>query len=220
MPERLDLHTHSFYSDGQLGPAEILRRVEVLDYAVVAITDHADSSNLEAGLERLSRFMEAEATAFGVRLIPGVELTHIPPRDIPRLARRARELGALVVVHGETPVEPVAPGTNRAAAGCPDVDILAHPGLLTEEEARLAAESGVYLELTPRRGHSWGNGRVARLALEAGARLLVNTDAHGPGDYLGHDQALKVALGAGLSEDQAREALGANPRRLLEGRRW
>lgn len=215
---RYDLHSHSFYSDGQLLPVEILRRTEVLGHAAVAITDHADSSNLEAVLERLLRLAEAEARSFQVRLIPGVELTHVPPQRIPELARRARQLGGLVVVHGETPVEPVAQGTNRAAASCAEVDILAHPGLLSAAEARLAAEHGVCLEITPRRGHSWGNGRVARLALEAGAELLVNTDAHGPEDYLDHGAALKVALGAGLSEAEARRALVDSPQRLLERR--
>ena len=43
----IDLHTHTFFSDGELVPAEHLRRVEVLGYEAVAITDHADSSNLD-----------------------------------------------------------------------------------------------------------------------------------------------------------------------------
>ncbi|MFN2369358.1 MAG: PHP domain-containing protein, partial [Desulfurivibrionaceae bacterium] len=50
------------------------------------------------------------------RLIPGIELTHVPPEMLAGLTAKARELGALIVVaHGETPVEPVRPGTNRAS---------------------------------------------------------------------------------------------------------
>ncbi|MDR3153125.1 MAG: histidinol phosphate phosphatase domain-containing protein, partial [Deltaproteobacteria bacterium] len=138
----------------------------------------------------------------GFTVIPGAELTHVPPSQIPALIRRARDLGSrLVVVHGESPAEPVEPGTNLAAieGGC---DILAHPGFITEEEARLAAARGVFLELSARGGHSLANGHVAKLALRAGAALLVNSDAHAPGDLLTADYRRKTAIGAGLSEGQ------------------
>jgi histidinol phosphatase-like PHP family hydrolase len=209
--KRIDLHTHSFFSDGALLPSEMLRRVQVLGYGVLAITDHADGSNLEGLIAQLVRFAHRDAHGFSVTLIPGVELTHVPPAQIPELARRARDLGApLVVVHGESPVEPVAPGTNRAAVECPDVDILAHPGFITEEEAALAAANGVALELTARGGHNITNGHVARIARFTGARLVVNTDAHAPRDFIDQAHARRVALGAGLSSDEAETALAAN----------
>ncbi len=205
---RIDLHTHSFYSDGALLPSEMLRRVQVLGYAALAITDHADASNLEELARQLLRFQREGARDFEVAFIPGVELTHIPPEQISRLARHARRLGfRLVVVHGETPVEPVAPGTNRAAVECPHVDILAHPGFLSEEEAALAAANGVALELSGRAGHCLTNGHVARVALAAGARLLVNTDTHAPADMMDQARARRVALGAGLTEVQVQAAL-------------
>jgi len=209
--KRVDLHTHSFLSDGALLPSEMLRRVEVMGYGALAITDHADSSNLEELLVQLNRLSQQEAHGFDVVLIPGVELTHVPPARIGSLALRARQLGArLVVVHGETPVEPVAPGTNRAAVECPEVDILAHPGFITEEEAALAASNGIALELTARGGHNITNGHVAQLARRAGAKLLINTDAHTPRDFMDQSRARLVALGAGLTEDEAEAALVSN----------
>jgi histidinol phosphatase-like PHP family hydrolase len=93
----------------------------------------------------------------------------------------------------------VAPGTNRAAIEA-DVDILAHPGLITLEEAARARERGVFLELSARKGHALANGHVARVALEVGASLLVNTDAHGPSDLITRHQAERIALGAGLRD--------------------
>ncbi len=216
--KRIDLHTHSFFSDGVLLPSEMLRRVQVLGFGVLAITDHADGSNLEALIAQLTRFARQDAHGFAVTFIPGVELTHVPPAQIPELARRARDLGVpLVVVHGESPVEPVAPGTNRAAVECPDVDILAHPGFLTEEEAALAAANGVALELTARGGHNITNGHVARIARTAGAKLVVNTDAHTPGDFIDQAQAHRVALGAGLSSTEADAALVANAWDIVSG---
>lgn len=206
---RIDLHTHSFYSDGVLLPSEMLRRAATMGYGALAITDHADVSNLEELASQLGRFFRQGAGGFGLHFIPGVELTHVPPEQIAPLARRARRLGIrLVVVHGESPVEPVAPGTNRAAVECPDVDILAHPGFITVEEATLAAANDVALEITARGGHNWTNGHVVRVARQAGARLVVNTDTHTPDNMLDQARAWLVALGAGLSEQEAHDALG------------
>ena len=114
------------------------------------------------------------------------------------------------MVHGETPVEPVAPGTNRAALECPDVDILAHPGFVTEEDAALAASNGIALELTARAGHNITNGHVAQVARRAGAKLVINTDAHTPRDFMDQARARLVALGAGLTEEEAEAALISN----------
>jgi histidinol phosphatase-like PHP family hydrolase len=196
----IDLHTHSIFSDGELVPAEHLRRVENMAYQAVAITDHADSSNLDFIIPRIVK-VAADLNRFSrTRLIPGIELTHIPPQMFAELVKQSRKLGAEIIVgHGETVMEPVKAGTNLAAIKA-GVDILAHPGFITKEEAQLAAAKGVYLELTGRKGHSLTNGHVARLALEAGALLVVNADAHGPGDFMSAAMAETVALGAGLNK--------------------
>ncbi len=198
----IDLHTHSIFSDGELVPAEHLRRVESLGYEAVAITDHADSSNLDFIIPRIVKVAEDLNRFSRTRLVPGIELTHIPPEMFAELVAQARKLGARIIVgHGETVMEPVKAGTNLAAIQA-GVDILAHPGFIAREEAQLAAANGVYLELTARKGHSLTNGHVARIGLEAGALLVVNADAHGPGDFMTAKMAENVALGAGL--DKAR----------------
>jgi histidinol phosphatase-like PHP family hydrolase len=198
----IDLHTHTFFSDGALVPSEHLRRFEVLGYSAVAITDHADSSNIDFILPRIVQVANDLNPLGKTRLIPGIELTHIPPTLMKPLTLRARELGALIVVgHGETPVEPVAPGTNLAAIEA-GVDLLAHPGFITEEEAALAAARGVLLELSGRKGHSLTNGHVARMAIKSGAGLAVSSDGHEPGDFMTVERARTVALGAGLSVAQ------------------
>lgn len=194
----IDLHTHTIFSDGELLPAELVQRAEALGHQGIALTDHADMSNLDFVVPRMRAAVEQFNLHHRVQALAGVELTHVPPELIPGLIAQARALGAMiVVVHGQTIVEPVPEGTNWAAIEG-GADILAHPGLLTEEEARLAAQKGVALELSARKGHGLGNGRVARLALAHGARLVVNTDAHAPGDLITREQAQRVALGAGL----------------------
>ena len=213
---RIDLHTHSFFSDGVLLPSEMLRRVEALGYAALAITDHVDASNVEEVAAQLVRFFREGLVGFGVTYIPGVELTHVPPEQIAPLARRAKRLGVrLVVVHGETAVEPVAPGTNRAAVECRDVDILAHPGFINEEEALLAAANNVTLEISARGGHNMTNGHVARIAQRTGARLVVNTDTHTPSDMMDQARSRQVARGAGLTEAEAEAALCANAQAVV-----
>lgn len=204
----VDLHTHSVFSDGVLIPAESVRRAQAAGYSGIAITDHADYSNLSFILEHLRRFKEKNnSAAGGITMLAGVELTHIRPSLISELTAEARAAGAdLVLVHGETLTEPVEAGTNRAAIEA-GVDILAHPGLISPEEARLAAEKGVYLEITTRRGHSLTNGHVARTAKEAGAKLVLNNDFHAPGDYTGEAQSLRILEGAGLTETEARQVL-------------
>ena len=198
----IDLHTHSIFSDGELVPAEHLRRVESMGYEAVAITDHADSSNLDFIIPRIVKVAEDLNRFSQTKLLPGIELTHIPPQMFGELVSRARELGAKIIVgHGETVMEPVYAGTNLAAIQA-GVDILAHPGFITKDEARLAAEKGVFLELTCRKGHSLTNGHVAGIAADTGALLVVNADAHGPGDFMTAEMAKKVALGAGLSKER------------------
>lgn len=214
---RIDLHTHSFFSDGELLPSEFCRRAVVLGYSALAITDHADISNLEDVLGKLVRFARGGATPFSLTFIPGVELTHVPPELIAPLARKAKLLGAGIVnVHGETPVEPTTPGTNRAAVSCPDVDILVHPGFITLEEAQIAAQNGVYLEITARRGHSWTNGHVTQIARQAGAKLVVNTDSHSIPDLMNQATARLVAAGAGLSPEEVEAAIVTNPQELVK----
>jgi putative hydrolase len=213
---RIDLHTHSLFSDGELVPSELARRAERLGHEAIAITDHVDRSNIEWVLRGMTKAASELNRYMDIRVIPGVELTHVPVPTIARLAKLARRLGAeLVLVHGETTVEPVHAGTNDAALACPDVDILAHPGLMTQEQADRARDANIYLELTSRRGHCMANGWIARVAREVKAKLLVNTDAHGPGELLTVDEALTVARCAGLDEEAAREAVLKNPKELV-----
>ncbi len=201
-----DLHCHSIFSDGELIPAELLRRVAVMGYEAVAITDHADHSNIDLIIPRLLATARALNQVSKTKLIPGIEITHVPPIMIPELIARARALGAeIVVVHGETLVEPVEPGTNLAAIKG-GADILAHPGLISEEEVKLAAERGVFLELSGRKGHCLSNGHVAALARRFKAPLVINSDGHAPGDFMTKGFAFQVGLGAGLSPEEV-EAL-------------
>ncbi|MBP1765827.1 MAG: ycdX1, partial [Firmicutes bacterium] len=122
----------------------------------------------------------------------------------------------IVVVHGETPVEPVEPGTNRAALMSSYVDVLAHPGFITTEEAQIALVNDIYLEITARGGHSLTNGHVVKVGLAIGAKLIVNSDAHSPENIMKEGFAAKVAQGAGIPVEILESVLLSHPMELLK----
>jgi len=198
----IDFHIHSIFSDGELIPAEVIRRAEAIGYKALAITDHADQSNIDLIVPRIVKVFSEIQPYTSIVLLPGIEITHVPPDTIPDLAKEARRLGAkIIVVHGETIAEPVKKGTNKMALQS-DIDILAHPGLIADDEVKEAQKRGIYLEITARKGHSLTNGHVAMLALKYSAKLVINTDSHSPGDFISKDFAVKILKGAGLGENE------------------
>jgi len=213
---RCDFHMHSTMSDGELLPMELIRRAAYADHRAVAITDHTSFSNIDWIVESVTRDCE-KAEAWGIEAIPGVELTHVPVKHLDDAIKRSRKAGAeIIIIHGETLVEPVEKGTNLKAVSNPDVDILAHPGMLTIDEAELAAKNGIFLEVSCRKGHSLANGHVAAMAREAKARMLVNTDTHAPEDLSSMAFANTVARGAGMAPEEIRDALVTYPEAILK----
>lgn len=212
-----DFHTHTFLSDGVLGPIELIRRAMVIGYRVIAITDHIGPGNMEFVLDALVRECEEANRRWDILALPGVEITHCPKEDIDELAKESKRCGAQIVnVHGETIMEPVEPGTNGAAVRSSYVDILAHPGLISSEDAAIAAQNGIFLEVSARKGHGLSNGHVVNVAREVGAQTVLDSDAHEPGDLLTREYALKVASGAGLGSEDAMLLLESSPLNLLE----
>ncbi|MGD1059889.1 MAG: histidinol phosphate phosphatase domain-containing protein [Methanomassiliicoccales archaeon] len=213
---RIDLHCHTILSDGELLPTELARRAMVMGHTAIAATDHAAMANLE----RLIREIKIDAELvkeWDIDMLAGVEITHVPMSKLDEVVAAARKKGAeIIVVHGETVTEPVERGTNAVAVNNPDVDILAHPGFITLDEAQMAKDNDVILEITSRRGHNATNGHVASMAMEVGAKMVVNTDTHAPSDLIDYDQAIKVAMAAGLPRTDAEKAVRDVPLELLK----
>ena len=207
---RADLHTHTVYSDGELIPAELVRRAMVKGHDLIAITDHVDMTNVEWVVTNMVKAIDLCEDY--IKVIPGVEITHVPPKQIDKVAKMARKFGAeWIVVHGETVTEPVMPGTNRASVENPEIDILAHPGFITLEEAQLAKDNDVILEVTGRAGHNITNGHVVNMARAVGAMMVIDSDTHQPENLMSDEEARIVALGAGLTKEEADKALYKTP---------
>ncbi len=69
MPETCvyDLHTHTFYSDGALAPAELVARAAANGVHVLALTDHDVTDGVPEALDA--------ARQAGIALVPGVEIS-------------------------------------------------------------------------------------------------------------------------------------------------
>ena len=173
-----NLHAHTFLSDGQLLPSEVAVRYQDKGYEAIAITDHADYSNIRQITKAIVEFCHRWPKNSSIKVFAGVELTHVPVEQFRPLAILARREGIkIIIAHGETLVEPVTKDTNRLAL-LADIDILAHPGLITDEDTKLACRRGIFLEITSRHGHSQSNAHVIRQARKFGARLILNNDSH------------------------------------------
>ena len=194
-----NLHAHTFLSDGQLLPSEVAVRYQDKGYKVIAITDHADYSNIKQASKAIVEFCRRWPKNSGIKILPGIELTHLPPEQFKPLAALARKEGIkIIIAHGETPVEPVAKDTNRLAL-LADIDILAHPGLISDKDTLLAKERGIFLEVTSRRGHNETNAYVIKQARKFGAKLILNNDSHTPEDIISPGELIKVGLDSGLT---------------------
>ncbi len=64
--KRADLHIHTYYSDGQASPSDIVKAASNLGYEVISITDHDGVDGVKEAVEAGKRE--------GVRVIPGIEL--------------------------------------------------------------------------------------------------------------------------------------------------
>lgn len=212
-----DCHSHSLLSDGELGPVELARRAEVKGLEGLAITDHVDSVTVRDVVTSLVERIGTVRDHMEIDLLAGCEITHTPPSLIADVAEEASRLGAeIILVHGETLVEPVKAGTNLAAVQTPDVDVLAHPGLIDDRTVELAVNNGIALEISARKGHSLANGHLVRVTRETEAQLMINTDSHAPADLIAAKQARDVIRGAGHPDPD--RVMANNERIFLECR--
>jgi len=64
--EVCDLHTHSYYSDGDASPTQVVRKAKKAGVKILALTDHNSVSGVKEAI--------AEGNKLGIRVIPGIEL--------------------------------------------------------------------------------------------------------------------------------------------------
>lgn len=197
----IDLHTHTFFSDGILIPSELVYSAKFKGYTAIAITDHVDFSNMDFLIPRIVKAAPELSKYFEITVLAGAEISYVPPKLISKAAQECRKLGAqVIVVHGETAAENVPPYTNINALNS-DIDILAHPGNLTKEQAEIAAQRDIKIEISARTSHGITNDQVAQSALAAGAKLILNSDTHVPEHLLTKELIEKTLSRSQLKSD-------------------
>ena len=197
---KMELHTHSTWSDGKATILEMAEAAITRGYKVLAITDHSASLGIANGLtvERLRekrKEIDTVQAQLGdsIRLLHGTEMeikadgTLDYPDDV------LAELDIVIASLHVSMRQPRAQVTERMlnAINNPHVDIIAHPtnrlipdrgGADLDMDAVLAAaaETDTALEINANPRRLDLTDIYARRAVEMGIKLTINTDAHAP----------------------------------------
>ena len=197
-----DCHMHSDWSDGGSPIEEMALAARGLGHAYAVLTDHSPRLTVARGLspERLRTQLgivrELNAVLAPFRLLTGIEVDINEDGTLDQEPELLAELDVVVAsVHSKLRM-PGVEMTPRmiAAVSNPHVDILGHcTGRLvsgrgrpeSEFDARAVfaacAEHGVAVEVNSRPERLDPPKRLLRLAVEAGCRVSIDTDAHAPG---------------------------------------
>ena len=204
---RGDLHTHSDWSDGGSPIREMALAARALGHEYVALTDHSPRLTVARGLsperlrEQLRVVAELNEELAPFRILTGIE---VDINEDGTLDQEDDLLAALDVVvasvHSKlrAPAEEMTERMVRAVAN-PHTDVLGHctgrnvspqgrRGRIRPEsefDADVVFEAcrrfGVAVEVNCRPERLDPPKRLLRLAVEAGCRVSIDTDAHAPG---------------------------------------
>lgn len=196
---RGDLHCHTTLSDGRNSLAEMADAARKRGYAYLAITDHSASHGFgnDVTARQLAKRIEEirawnEAASRGFRLLAGSEvnvgMAGEPDYPDELLAELDWVIGS---VHTSFAISEKAM-TERVIAAMehPLIDCIGHLtgrlllrrepyGVDIERIVEAAARTGTMMEINGNPNRRDLNEGHAKLAAEAGVRIVCNTDAHG-----------------------------------------
>ncbi len=234
VPRRAELHAHTTWSDGHLDVRALARAALDRGLRVLAITDHSVSLKVAGGLsaDDLAR-QRAEIQAVqadlgsGLRLLQGAEVDILPDGRLDYPDEVLAQLDVVIASPHQALEQDPAQATARLlrAVQHPRVHILGHPtGRLLPRRAglapdmaqivRAAAEHGVALEINANPHRLDLRAEHARLAVQAGAWLSIDTDAHRAAELDYWPYGLAVARQAGAEAAQVLNTWA--PERLLQ----
>lgn len=232
-----DLHVHTVASGHAFGTIwETARRAVEIGLTLVAITDHGPA--MPGGTHRyyFGNLPILPSVIEGVHVLRGVEANikdtqgglDVPPRYLHKLDWVAAGLHSDCIEPGSVEENTAA---MLAAMQSGLVDAIVHPGnprFPIDKEAFVdaAVRYGVAMEINnasltlPHRRGSEGNcTALARLAAEKGASISLGSDAHSPWQLGVLDSAVRLAIAAGVTEDQILNTSHQKIRAFLAERR-
>ncbi len=200
---RGDIHTHTDWSDGGFAIEEMVGEAAAFGHDYLAVTDHASGPGIfgNTGLDDEELIEQVDAVRAvaedaDIDVLTGVE-ANIDADGGLSVGEDAVDALDVIVASPHSALDAdMGPATERLTTAMehPAVDVLGHPhGRLLNQRAGLdldvtdlaavAAEQDVALEVNsnPARLDLWG--RPVQVAVEAGAPIAVNTDAHSPGEF-------------------------------------
>ncbi|MFD0903670.1 PHP domain-containing protein [Actinomadura sediminis] len=221
-----DLHTHSDWSDGGSPIREMAEAARALGHEYIALTDHSPRLTVANGLsaDRLHRQLDAvaelNAELAPFRILTGIEVDILDDGALDQEPDLLDRLDVVVAsVHSKLRMDRVAMTARMVNAVMnPTVDVLGHctgrivkaggrrGGLRPESDfdAELVfdacAAHDVAVEINSRPERLDPPKRLLRLAVEAGCRFAIDSDAHAPGQLdwqpFGCDRAARCAVPA------------------------
>jgi DNA polymerase (family X) len=218
---RGDLHTHSRWSDGRNEIAVMARAAKERGYAYIALTDHTQSLTIAQGLTperfvaRAAEIATVNASAGVARVLNGAEVDILPDGSLDLPDDCLASLDVVVASVHTALDQPRDVITQRvlSALRSPHVDVLAHPtsrrldrrGETTLDLEAVIAEAvrtGTALEINSSPWRLDLNDTWARKAREAGALLVIDTDAHYPAEFDSARYGCAIGRRAGLTPDR------------------
>jgi DNA polymerase (family X) len=218
---RGDLHSHTTLSDGKNSLEEMAEAARERGYGYLAITDHSAThgfgnhvtdAQLAARIEEIRAWNEGQR---GFRLLAGSEVNILPEGSLDYPDELLAELDWVVAsVHtafrmgGENMTERVLTAIEHPLVDC--IGHLTGRMLLRREPydidvervAGAAARTGTMIEINGNPNRRDLSEHHARLAAEAGAWILVNTDAHQVRTLANMRYGIATARRAWLTADQ------------------
>jgi DNA polymerase (family 10) len=197
---RGDLHVHTNWSDGSNSIAEMAEAAAAFGHEYLTIADHATGPGMVGGVglddaelrEQLAEIRDL-ADDLPLTVFAGVEANIDAEGNVSVGDDLLADLDC-VVASPHSGLEGDATDRLIAAAEHPSVDVIGHPsgrmihqrpGLEfdVEQVARVAADNGTALEVNsnPHRLDLWGS--AVKQAVEEGATIAIDTDAHSPPEY-------------------------------------
>ena len=197
---RGDLHTHTDWSDGGFSIAEMAAAAAERGYDYHVVTDHATGPGMvggvgldEADIEEQAAAMAEAAEAVDIPIFHGIEANIDADGALSTDPETLAALDLVVASPHAALGQDADAATERLvrAVEHPHVDVLGHPtGRLINERpgldpdieavAEAAAANGVAIEVNANPARLDADGEFVRAAIEAGATVAVNTDAHAP----------------------------------------
>lgn len=197
---RMELHTHSTWSDGKASILEMAEAAIERGYKALAVTDHSASLGIANGLtaarlRNKRKEMDEVQEQLGERilLLHGTEMEIRADGTLDYPDEALAELDIVIASLHVSMRQPRAKVTERMliAINNPHVDIIAHPtnrlipergGADLDMDAILeaAAETDTVLEINANPRRLDLTDIYARRAVEMGIKLTINTDAHAP----------------------------------------